>query len=283
MQGTGHSVRALLEKNAIINMETMTGKIIFIFIAAVFGLLSYNYLLERGFCVPVRGSLFRRQDYERRGNIKEALRNVRAYSPEDYERICSRVSSIEIVRFEDQVVPVVPLHALGAYFPEQDDLSAKGVIKVDREASLGYMSELERVLVHEACHAYQVQTLGDFSEAPCYSRAHKYLLSRPETPLEEKSAEFIEKQGEKFHTYCSLRSQAAPVARGECVFINYTADLKRMCVNIYFKKGGLNKSEKEICSDVKAVGYASNTFELKYPVEARSSGEYQFGFSPLGQ
>jgi hypothetical protein len=254
---------------------------IIILLAVLGGAYAYHFRLTHAECIPLQGVLVRWGDYGRRENIKAALKNIRANSAEDYERICTRVSSIRLARFEDQIVPTSPFDAQGTYSPDQSSLSAKGVITIDREAAGGRLSELEKTLVHEACHAFLIQTSGDFSETPCYSRAHKYLLARPKAPLAQQSAELIEETGEKFHAYCAPRTQDALAMQGECVFINYTTESKNMCAKVVLKQGGVNKVEKEVCGGVDEVGYRSLPFELPYPNGVGEHKEYRFEFSLL--
>ncbi|OGZ95836.1 MAG: hypothetical protein A3I44_04560 [Candidatus Sungbacteria bacterium RIFCSPLOWO2_02_FULL_51_17] len=261
----------------------MLKKIIgFLFLLIALGIpFAYRYALSYGSCIPIQGSLFQRHDYERSRNIVVALQHIEQYSPEDYKRVCARASAITITTFEDQLVPTVPIHALGAFFPDQDDLTAKGVIKIDREVALSFMSQLERVLVHEACHAFQIQMYADFSEPPCYLRGHAYVMSRPEEPLAERSAEFIEKTGRQFYVYCSERGSTASRAQGECVFINYTTESKRMCAHVFLRKNDKDEIAKEVCAEVEPMEYQHPSFELAYP-PGTALKSHQFGFSPVG-
>jgi len=251
----------------------------------------YHFNLTRSECVPIQGLFVRWGDYEREENIKTALQNIRVYSPEDYNRICTRASSIHITSFENQLVPFVSPDARGTYTPDRSNLAVKGIIIIDRDATDGSMVGLERTLVHEACHALLIQESADFSEEPCYSRDSEYFDLRPkeltepkkaepEKSLEQKSAELIEQTGEKSHTYCSLKEQNAPVAQGDCVFINYITESKQMCASVFLKQGGIKAVEQEVCGEVGAVDYRSISFELEYPENAQESDKYQFGFSP---
>jgi len=250
-------------------------------LAALGGAYAYNFSRAHAGCIPVQGSFFRWKDYERREKILEALRNIKEYSPEDYEHICTRAKSIQIVRFEDQWVPVVPTDSLGSYFPDPKDPSVKGVINIDREAALSFKSDVERVLVHEACHAYLIQTVGDSSQEPCFSREHAYLLARPKMSPEERSAEMQQRTGKKFYAYCSPRSKDTAAIKGECVFINYTTESKNVCAKIFLKNGIEVELEKELCREVEALSYGVPSFELKYPADTHKNTQYQFGFSPL--
>lgn len=260
----------------------MIKKILPVLLVAVAGGLYLNdYRLAHSGCVPIEGSFFRWSDRARRDNIKQALNAIREYSPEDYERICTRAKSIQIVRFEDQWTPTVPTDSLGSYFSDPEDISAKGVISIDREAALGFKSDVERVLVHEACHAYLMQTIGDPSQEPCFRREHAYLLARPKMPLEERSAEMQQRTGTKFYTYCSKKSEDKAAIKGDCVFINYTAESKNMCAKVFLKNGDKVEPEKKLCREIEALGYSNPLFELKYPAGADSGIKYQFGFSSV--
>lgn len=257
------------------------GVLLFMLLAALGGAYAYNFSRTHAGCIPVQGSFFRWEDYKRREKILEALQNIKKYSPEDYERICTRAESIQIVRFEDQWVPVVPTDSLGAYFSNPQDLSAKGVINIDRETALSYERDIEYVLVHEACHAYLIQTVGDSSQEPCFKRERAYLLARPKGSLEERSAEMQQRTGKKFYTYCSLKSEDASATKGDCVFINYTTESKDMCAKVFLKNGTEVKFEKKICREIEAMGYGNPSFELEHPANGSGNIKYQFEFSPL--
>lgn len=257
-------------------------RILLILLAAAAGGLYFNdYRLSHAECIPIEGSFFRWDDRVRKDNIKQAMSAIREYSPEDYERICTRAKSIQIVRFEDQWIPTVPTDSLGSYSPNPEDPSAKGVINIDRETALSFKSDIEHVLVHEACHAYLIQTVGDYSQEPCFNREHVYLLARPKMPLEERSAEMQKRTGKKFYAYCSSKSEDVVAAKGDCVFINYTTESKNMCAKVFLKNGNKIELEKEICREIEALGYTNPSFELKYLTETHGNIKYQFGFSPL--
>lgn len=269
----------------------MKKALIAFFLIVLSGIYAYHFNLTRSECISIQGLFIRWNDYEREKNIKTALQNIRVYSPEDYNRICTRASSIRISSFENELVPFVSPDARGTYAPDRSNLAAKGIIIIDRDATDGSMIGLERTLVHEACHAFLIQESADFSEEPCYSRDSEYFDLRPKEPtepkkvepeksLEQKSAEFIEQTGERFHAYCSLKEQNAPAVQGDCVFINYTTESKQMCANVFLKRGEIKAVEQEICGEVGAVDYRSISFELQYPKNAQESDKYQFGFSP---
>src|SRR3989344_9093706 len=118
------------------------------FLIALGGIYAYHFNLTRSECIPVQGLFIRWDDYEREKNIKMALQNIRAYSPEDYNRICTRASSIRITSFENQLVSFVSPDARGTYTPDRSNLIVKGIIIIDRDAIDGSMIGLERTLVH---------------------------------------------------------------------------------------------------------------------------------------
>lgn len=248
-----------------------------IILTAILGPHFYFNYFDFGACVPIRVSLARPQDWKLRNYIKQALRTIEQYSPEDYARICERVNSIDITRFEEQWVPSVSSHAFGAYFPNPENITKKGIIKIDREAAAGYTIILEQILVHEACHAFQVQTIGDFSEPPCEDKAFNYRQKRPQDSLEVRSAEFIKQQGEISNTYCRELSRTDNVFRGECVFINYLPNEVRICATVALADNQEN-IKKTICADVEAIGYKNPKFEIKIP-ETAKNGDWKFNFN----
>ena len=243
-------------------------KILLFFLVLIGVSFSYNYLDARTDCIPIRGSIFRPDDFERRKNIKAALKNIEKYSIEDYDRICNRSYSIDLTRFEEQWVVEVPAHALGAYYYNQKDHSMPGRIKIDRETADSYKLQLEGVLVHEACHSFQTQTLEDFSESPCEYRSALYYRKRPDDPIEERSAEAQKLQGSKFHTYC--------FDKGECVFTNYTTTNQKMCAKVFLKKENINEVEKQICAEVKPMGYKSVKFSLSPGSSSQTKLQFVF-------
>lgn len=262
--------------------KALLGIVLIILVGALY---VHYFSVSHAACVPLRGVWFRRGDHQRLKNIATALLNIQKYSPEDYDRVCERASLIRLASFKNQLVPVVPYHTQGTYTSDQNNLSAKNLITIDRDTAAGSMDKLEPILVHEACHAFLIQTSGDSSEPPCYSRAQEYVLKKPKVPLEPKSleqrsAELIKQTGERFHAYCASRERDALSARGECVFINYTLESKQMCVRVFLVQGNIRAVEQEACGEVGAVGYRSIPFELLYPKNTLASSTYQFGFSP---
>lgn len=260
----------------------MKKKVLMLILLAGFsGVYAYNFSRNYTECVLIKVPFFMWSDYGRREKILEALQNIEKYSIEDYARICTRISFIRITSFENQLVRLVPPKSFGSYASNNDDLSLKGVVDIDRDATDGHMDGLERILIHEACHAYLVQTSRDFSESPCEIRAQEYIKSKPEIPLEQRKAEFLKQVGKKYYAYCSARSEDKNAIKGDCVFINYTTESKNMCAKVFLKNGDKIELEKEVCRDINTMDYGNPSFELKYPVGKDDNVKYRFGFSPL--
>jgi len=130
-------------------------------------------------CIPINGMWIEPSDYTYKKKIAAALRNISRNSPEDYERICERAKHIQLKSIRNYgQYDTASKDIYGTYESRNDAPKSSGVIGVDRKVAGGGTDRLEETLVHEACHAYQIQEFNDYSEPPCLQRGQDYLKSQ---------------------------------------------------------------------------------------------------------
>jgi len=272
----------------------MLKKIIFLLFIIAIGLGGFFYWnFTHAECIPVSGDWLNREDYTRIEKIIAAMSNLKKTAAEDYQKLCRLTTQIKILDFENPDLSV-PEHALGAYHPNDKNLSLPGYIMINRTTT-GFFSTLEMVLIHETCHGEQAAEGRGFDEAECHQRGHKYLLALPPLPLEQKSDELIKYSGYERSVYCrtietSGKNSTPYKLSGACVFINNLDMPAKSCAEVYLTYAGEKIKQKQVCAELSAVDYEEVKFELSDAVKRQPPQDtdplkqylpdwpYEFGF-----
>lgn len=145
-------------------------------------------------CIPIYGSWFRPGDYQSVKKIAAAIGNIQENSPEDYRRICTLATYLQLIDFENSSL-AVPENTGGSYQWINENPRVKGSILISRRITRESLSVVEAILVHEGCHANQYAEGHEPDELECRERAQKYLPKKPAMPLPELSASLIQQTG----------------------------------------------------------------------------------------
>lgn len=279
-----------------IRQPRMLKKIIFLLFMIAVGLGGFFYWnFTHAECIPVRGYWFEPSDYSDIQKILAAMKNLADYAPDDYRKMCALTTRIELADFETPGL-LVPKNAWGVYQYNRQNRSSPGYIMIDRDTPEVSAATLESVLVHETCHANQAAENREFDETECHDRGHAYLLSRPQPPLQERSAELIKNTGYERSVYCRAASTSGKDSSpyqvsGTCVFINNQTTPAKVCAEVYLTYAGEKIKQKQVCAELAALNYEEVKFELSDTAKRRAPQDtdplkqylpdwpYEFGFS----
>lgn len=143
-----------LRKERFLYFSRIGGKILLIIIILVVVLLKYfvYWDFENRCYIKVLPSWIELSN----SNIERSLSILRYASPDDYKKVCERVSTINPV-----FAPECGGFEGGCFFPEHPRTI---VVGTDKDA----VSWTVGVIVHETCHATQLYEKRGFNETECY-------------------------------------------------------------------------------------------------------------------